>query len=101
MKKKMISVTAMATLAASSLAQEASKAKIYIEPKVNQVAKAHFNAYGGCRANQGEVDYSLKATGALMDKCPGIITVTTDSASSDFTLRCRMRSVPGQSTCQQ
>lgn len=83
--------TLILTLCAASISVVAqdtrSKTNIFIEQKIGQAANTRCDGYGGCNTRSGEVDYSLKATTALLDRCPDIINVTTDVNSADFILR--------------
>jgi hypothetical protein len=65
-----------------------TKTRVYIEHKVGQTPLNVTCAYGNCNTGGGKtVDFSAKATDALMSQCPESVTVTADSDAADFMLR--------------
>jgi hypothetical protein len=65
-----------------------TKTYIYIAPKEGVAANVHCDPkVTNCSARGGSVDYTLKATEALMSRCPDLITVTSKPDVADFSLR--------------
>lgn len=64
-----------------------TKTYVYIAPKEGVAASVHCDPkVTNCSASGGSVDYALKATEALMSRCPDLITVTSNPDVADFSL---------------
>jgi hypothetical protein len=82
-----VMLLAFAGIAGGQTPAPKTKTYVYIAPKEGAAVNVHCDpAVTNCSASGGSVDYTLKATEALMKRCPDIITVTSNPNVADFSL---------------